>query len=104
MDSYIDFTKLEGFEWDKGNLEHIKSHSVNYKECEEVFLNKPILISQDKSHSDNEDRFQVLGLTNNRRLIFLVFMIRKNKIRIVSARDQNKKENKKIQQAGGENL
>lgn len=101
----FDLSKIEGFEWGEGNLEHIKKHNVNYRECEEVFVNKPLLISEDKDHSKIEDRFEVLGLTNNRRLIFLVFTIRNNnKIRVISARDQNRIERRKLQKVGGENL
>ena len=91
------------FEWDKGNLEHIEKHSVDYRECEEIFLNEPLLLSEDEAHSKIERRFHALGVTNERRLIFLAFTIRKNKIRVVSARDQNRKERKELQQGGGEN-
>lgn len=102
MGSDFDLSKLERFEWDKGNLEHIKKHKVNFKECEGVFSNKPLLISEDKKHSEIEERFEVLGITNQGRLIFLVFTIRNNRIRVVSARNQNKKEQKEFQE-GGEN-
>lgn len=88
----FDFSKIEGFEWDQGNLSHIEKHEVDYKECEEVFINTPLKVSKDKDHSKREERFEVLGKTNNERLLFLVYTIRKNKIRVVSARNQNRKE------------
>ncbi len=94
----FDLSKIEGFDWDKGNLTHIKKHKVDYKECEEVFLNKPLFVSRDTAHSEIEERFQVLGLTNKGRLIFLAFTIRDNKIRIVSVRDQDKKERRKYEE------
>lgn len=100
----LDLSKLEGFEWDEGNLEHIKKHHVSAKDCEEVFFNKPFLLSIDKAHSDIEERFQVLGLTDSKRLVFLVFTIRNNRIRVVSARDQNKREQQKFHGEGGEHL
>ena len=92
----IDFSKLEGFEWDRGNLEHIKKHNVTYIECEEIFSNIPLLINHDKPHSEIEIRFQALGKTNNQRMLFIIFMTRNNKVRIISARDQNKKERAKL--------
>ena len=98
----FNFPKIEGFEWDEGNLGHIKNHNVNFRECEEIFVNKPLLINKDKAHSQIEVRFQVLGITNNRRGIFLAFTIRKNKIRVVSARDQNKSERVRLKRLGGE--
>lgn len=100
----FDLSKIEGFEWDRGNLEHIKKHNVTYAECEEIFSNKPLFINEDKTHSGTEERFQALGLTNNGRLLFVSFTIRNNKIRVVSARDQNRKERARLIKIGGENL
>jgi len=93
---------IEGFDWDKGNLEHITRHKVNYKECEEVFLNKPFIVNEDESHSQSEERFRVYGHTNKNRLVMLVLTIRNNKFRIISVRDQSKKERKEYQEFGDE--
>lgn len=100
----FDLSKLEGFEWDKGNLKHIEKHNVNYRECEEAFLNKPLIVNGDETHSQTEERFRVYGKTNKSRLLCVIFMIRDNKIRVISARNQNKKERKEFKEAGGENL
>ncbi len=100
----FDFKKLEGFEWDEGNLEHIKKHDVNYKECEQIFFNKPFLVSEDKAHSQTEKRFQVLGQTRNKRLLFVVFTYRGNIVRVVTARDKGRKERKQFSQSGGETV
>jgi len=67
-------------------------HNVNDKETEEVFFDKKRYIFKDKLHSNNEERFRIIGKTKRQRLLFIVFTIRGNKIRIVSARDINKKE------------
>lgn len=96
-------SRLEGFEWDEGNLEHIKRHRVNYRESEAVFFNKPLIITPDKTHSQSEERLRVYGLTNKNRQICLIFTIRNNKIRVISARDLNKKEKKELLMIGGEN-
>lgn len=98
----FDFSKIEGFDWDKGNLEHIKKHQVNYKECEETFLNKPFILNKEESHSRTEERFRVYGQTNRGRLLTMIYTIRANKIRIVSARDQSRKERKEFFKTGGE--
>ena len=80
------------FEWDKGNIDkNLFKHSVTNKEAEEIFNNQP-LISEDIKHSKKELRFQALGKTDKERLLFLSFTIRKDKIRVISARDMNKKE------------
>lgn len=100
----LDLSVLEGFEWDKGNLEHIKKHHVGVEECEEVFSNKPLRILKDIDHSQSEERFQGLGKTHSNRLLFLTFTIRNNKIRTISARDQDKKERTIYFSTGGEDL
>ena len=89
----FEFSKLDGFDWDKGNLNKNRlKHNVSSKECEEIFYNKRLVINYDKTHSRIERRFQALGVTDNRRLLFIAFTIRNNKIRVISARDPNKKE------------
>ena len=100
----FDLSKIEGFEWDRGNLGHIKIHDVSYRECEDAFFNKPLLVNEDKTHSKLEERFQALGQANNGRLLFVSFTIRNNKIRVVSSRDQNRKERARLSKIGGENL
>jgi len=86
-------SKLEGFDWNQGNIDkNLIKHFVSAKECEEAFFNKPLKLSFDKKHSNGEKRFQVLGQTDKSRRLFIAFTVRKNKIRVFSARDQNKKE------------
>lgn len=99
----FDLSKVERFEWDQGNLGHIKKHGVNYRECEGVFFNKPLIITPEKTHSQTEERFRVYGQTNKNRKMFMIITIRDNKIRVISARDQSKKEQKEIPGIGGEN-
>ncbi len=81
------------FEWDSGNQDKnwIKHH-VSLKEIEEVFFNKPLLINRDITHSVLEKRFIAYGHTNQARQLIIVFTMRKQMIRAISARDQNKKE------------
>ena len=81
-----------GFDWDDGNLEKnwIK-HSVSWWECEQLFFNDPLVFPNEK-HSESEDRFYALGRTQNGRALFISFTIRKNNIRVISARDANRKE------------
>ncbi|MCU0599970.1 MAG: BrnT family toxin [Desulfobacterales bacterium] len=77
-----------GFEWDQGNLtKNWDQHDVSSGECEQIFFNRPLIIKRDKEHSKNENRYYVLGRTNVNRLLFAVFTVRNDKIRIISARD-----------------
>ncbi|OGM76924.1 hypothetical protein A2188_01785 [Candidatus Woesebacteria bacterium RIFOXYA1_FULL_43_9] len=82
------------FEWDEGNLDkNWEKHKVFYKEAEEVFFNKPLHARKDVVHSQVEDRYIALGITNKGRKLYIVFTVRNpERIRIISARDQSKKE------------
>lgn len=84
--------KVLEFEWDKGNVHKNIKHNVTQEETEEVFFDECKFIFKDKLHSQNEERFRILGKTKNNRLLFVVFTKRGKKIRIISARDINKKE------------
>ena len=54
----LNLSKIEGFEWDEGNIQkNWLKHSVYYKECEEIFTNVPLLLVRDTKHSQNEKRF-----------------------------------------------
>lgn len=80
------------FDWDRGNKEKNIKHGVEDIESEEVFFDKDKFIFKDILHSKDEERFKVLGKTKKERLLFVVFTKRRNKIRIISARDIKKKE------------
>ena len=81
------------FEWDKGNKDknHV-SHGVTDQECEEVFFDPDKRILKDRLHSSNEERSIVIGTTKEKRLLFVACTLRQHKIRIISARDLNRKE------------
>lgn len=90
MDSLL---QIEGFEWDRNNIQkNWEKHRVNFLECEEVFFNQPLLVQDDDVHSKFEPRYYVLGRSNDGRHLFIVFTIRRNKIRVISARDMSRKE------------
>jgi uncharacterized DUF497 family protein len=52
----------------------------------------PLLATEDKKHSTEESRYYALGHTDAERLLFVVFTIRRNHIRVISARPMSKKE------------
>lgn len=91
--------KIFEFEWDKGNIGKNKKHKVKEKETEEVFFDENKTIYKDKLHSKHEERFIVLGKTKEDRLLYVVFTKRGKKIRIISARDINKREVKLYEKA-----
>jgi uncharacterized DUF497 family protein len=82
-----------GFEWDDGNSDKsLEKHGVTDAECEELFFNDPLVVGDDFEHSDDEARGFALGQTNARRRLFVVFTVRKQLVRVISARDMTKAE------------
>jgi hypothetical protein len=85
--------EFSGFEWDKGNLEkNKKSHDVENYECEQIFFGSPLIIIPDEKHSIGESRYAAFGRSLRGRLLTVVFTKRNDKIRVISARDMNKRE------------
>ena len=82
------------FEWDprkaRGNQE---KHGVSFEEAQSVFLDEQALLADDPSHSLDEERFILLGLSVSLRLVVVIHAIRRRDvIRIISARKANRLE------------
>jgi len=84
-----------GFGWHKANAEkNWIRHHVSPGECEEAFFNGPFLVAGDEKHSQRGPRFYALGETDAGRGLFLVFTIRGQSVRVISARDMIRRERK----------
>jgi len=82
-----------GFEWDEGNLhKNWERHRVTPQEAEDVFFNEPLVVRSDTPHFRREKRYYALGQTDAGRQLFIAFTLRNSLIRVISARDMNRKE------------
>lgn len=80
------------FEWDAGNSgKNKRKHDVEDWECEEAFFDPRKVILQDTLHSGQEERFVLLGKTRQARLLYVVFTVRSERVRVISARDVTKR-------------
>jgi len=83
-----------GFDWDEWNSGKIwERHGVTPEEAEDVFFHDPFVLRADRLHSVKEKRYGVLGQTSRGRKLFIAFTVRRKHIRVISARDMNRKEN-----------
>lgn len=81
------------FEWDKGNKEkNALKHNVVIQEIEQIFKNENNFIFTDEKHSIDEKRYALFGVTDKGRKLSVVFTIRNNLIRVITARDMSKSE------------
>ncbi len=89
----IDLSAVDGFEWDEGNKEkNWIQHKVAWTEAEEAFVGEPVMVLPDPKHSDREMRMTLLGRTTPGRKLTIIFTIRNNRVRVISAREMSKKE------------
>ena len=84
-----------GFEWDaaKNKKNRIK-HSVSFEEAQTVFLDEKAIRLFDPDHSEDEDRFIMLGMSFKLRVLIVCHCYHKDEtvIRIISARKADKDE------------
>lgn len=90
--------KVVEFEWDKWNLnKSYFKHGVTPKETEEVFIDDESLRIPDAKHSQNEERFNIIGKTLEGKNLFIAFVFRSKKVRVISARRMHREEVEKYE-------
>ena len=88
------------FEWDAEKAStNIKKHGVSFEEASSVFFDDNALLRDDPDHSEEEDRFIILGLSEAANILVVCHCYRMNDeiIRIISARKATSQETKQIQ-------
>ena len=94
----IDFT------WDEQKNEiNIRKHGVSFSEAATVFYDPTAIVFDDPEHSQEEDRFLIIGFSQNERLCIVSHCYRGEDeiIRIISARKATAKERKVYHQWNG---
>lgn len=84
--------ELTDFDWDVGNKAKVLKR-MPLEVAESAFMGEPCIF-HDERHSQNEPRWLLMN-TVNQRAIAVIFTVRNDKIRIVSARYMHKKEVRK---------
>lgn len=80
------------FEWDpKKAAENLRRHRISFVEAAEAFFDENAVDLFDDVNSDNEIRYQIVGISR-RRLLFVAYTDRDETIRIISARKANAKQ------------
>jgi len=87
------------FEWDdrKAGL-NIRKHGVSFEEASTVLSDPLALTIYDPLHSEDEERYVVLGESQRRRLLVVVFTDRDDRIRIISARVATRSERRQYEE------
>ena len=80
------------FEWDETkNQSNIRKHQVSFGEAKSVFYDPNALLIHDPDHSEDEDRFIMLGMSEKTRVLIVCHCYREHDeiIRVISARKAN---------------
>jgi len=83
--------------WDARKAkQNIKKHRVSFEEASTVFFDERAIEFFDPDHSEQEDRFLMLGLSGRLRVLVVSYCLRKkgSEIRVISARKATSKEQK----------
>lgn len=81
------------FEWDDDNrYKNLIKHGVTEEEAESVFLDKQLVVAWSLQVNYLEKRLIAIGKSRLNRNLLIVFTIRSNQIRVISARRTRKKE------------
>lgn len=85
------------FEWDENkNVINQKKHNISFDEAKTVFYDEDALLIDDPEHSEEEERFIILGTSQKANLLVVCHCYRQSEtvIRIISARKATKNESK----------
>lgn len=83
------------FEWNEHkNRTNQSKHGISFTEAQTVFYDNEALVIDDPKHSEEEERFIILGLSNKANLLVVCHCYRASEtvIRIISARKATKTE------------
>lgn len=83
------------FEWDSKKAQaNLRKHKVSFEDAQSVFSDERALLIDDPDHSEDEERFVLLGLSQSLRLLVVVHCYRAEGrvIRIISARKADAEE------------
>jgi uncharacterized protein len=83
------------FVWDAGkNLANRRKHGVSFEEAQTVFYDENAMVYFDPDHSEEEDRFILLGMSLQLRVLIVCHCYREGEsvVRIISARKADKRE------------
>lgn len=87
------FPDVEGFQWDEGNSSKSWTrHEISQTEAEQVVLNRPVVVVGDVAHSGTEPRYFAFGRTDGGRFLTIVFTVRGQLLRVISARPMSRRE------------
>ena len=87
------------FDWDPAKAaRNLKDHQVAFEEASTVFGDPLAMLMADPDHSEEEERYLLLGMSLGRRLLVVSFVERPPKTRLISAREATRHERRQYEE------
>lgn len=88
------------FEWDEEKARrNIEKHGINFEEGISIFHDPFSISIDDPDHSENEERYIDIGVSENSRILVVNYTERAGRIRIISCRKATKRERRQYEEA-----
>ena len=87
------------FDWDPGKARrNSRKHGIDFNEASTVFADALSITIPDPDHSEDEERWVTMGLSNRQRLLVVVHTEEEETIRLISARTADRLERRKYEE------
>lgn len=87
------------FTWDEKKARSNKrKHGVSFEEAMTIFGDKKELMISDPDHSDEEERFLSIGMSDRKRLLLVSYTEQNERIRLISARVTTRTEQREYEE------
>jgi uncharacterized DUF497 family protein len=87
------------FEWDSRKArDNVRKHGIDFNEASTVFADTLSITILDPVHSEDEERWITMGLSNRQRLVVVVHTEEEETIRLISARAADRFERRKYEE------
>ena len=91
------------YEWDREKAKrNLRDRGVSFEEAATVFLDPLAMTYPDPDHSDYEEREITIGYSSHQRFLFVSHVQRRNRTRIISAREATRRERRQHEEGNGE--
>jgi len=87
------------FEWDRRKAKiNLHKHGISFEEAQTVFTDPLAITLSDPAHSEDEERFIDIGMSDNRRVLVVGYTERGTRIRLINVRRASARERKQYEE------
>jgi uncharacterized DUF497 family protein len=87
------------FEWDRRKAEaNLRKHEISFEEAQTIFTDPLAITLPDPDHSEDEERFVEIGMSDSQRVLVVGYTERGQRIRLINARKASARERKQYEE------